>query len=145
MLCQFQVSSKVIQLYICIYEYMYSFFLYSSIIGCYKIVKMVPCVIQQIIVGYPFYTQQCVYFNLGFTGNVSGKDPAYQCRNLKKHGFSPWVRKIPQRKAWQPTPVFLPGESHGQRSLVGYSPQHHKELDTTKAIQHTMHTLIPNS
>ena len=37
-------------------------------------------------------------------------------------GFNPWVRKIPQRRAWQPTPVFLPGESHGQRSLVGYSP-----------------------
>ena len=37
-------------------------------------------------------------------------------------GFDPWVGKIPWRRAWQPTPVFLPGESHGQRSLVGYSP-----------------------
>jgi len=36
--------------------------------------------------------------------------------------FNPWVRKIPWRRAWQPTPVFLPGKSHGQRSLVGYSP-----------------------
>jgi len=40
----------------------------------------------------------------------------------KRPGFSPWVGKIPWRRAWQPTPVFLPGESHGQRSLVGYSP-----------------------
>ena len=40
-----------------------------------------------------------------------------------------WVRKIPWRKAWQPPP-FLPGESHGQRSLAGYSPQGHRELDT---------------
>ena len=37
-----------------------------------------------------------------------------------RHGFDLWVRKIPWRRAWQPTPVFLPGESHGQRSLVGY-------------------------
>ena len=36
--------------------------------------------------------------------------------------FDPWVVKIPWRRAWQPTPVFLPGESHGQRSLAGYSP-----------------------
>ena len=36
--------------------------------------------------------------------------------------FDPWVRKIPWRRAWQPTPVFFPGESHGQRSLDGYSP-----------------------
>ena len=41
--------------------------------------------------------------------------------------FDLWVGKIPWRRAWQPTPVFLPGESHGQRSLVGYSPWGHKE------------------
>ena len=39
-----------------------------------------------------------------------------------KNMFEPWVEKIPWRRAWQHTPVFLPGESHGQRSLVGYSP-----------------------
>ena len=47
-------------------------------------------------------------------------------------GFNPWVGKIPWRKKRQPTPVFLPGESHGQRSLVGYSPQCHKESDMTE-------------
>ena len=52
-----------------------------------------------------------------------------QCR---RPGFGPWVRKIPWRRAWQPTPVFLPGESHGQRSLAGYSPWGHKGLDTTE-------------
>ena len=46
--------------------------------------------------------------------------------------FSPWVGKIPWRRAWQPTPVFLPGESYGQKSLVGYSLQGHTELDTTE-------------
>jgi len=55
----------------------------------------------------------------GFPGGASGKESA--CL-WKRHGFDPWVRKIPWRRAWQPTPVFLPGESRGQRRLVGYSP-----------------------
>ena len=48
--------------------------------------------------------------------------PTCQCKRCKRHGFSPWVRKIPWKRARQPTPVFLPGESHGQRILVGYGP-----------------------
>ena len=48
-----------------------------------------------------------------------------------RHEFGPWVRKIPWRRKWQPTAVFLPGKSYGQRSLVGYIPWRHKELDTT--------------
>ena len=47
-----------------------------------------------------------------------------------------WVRKIPWRRAWQPTPVFLPGESNGQRILVGYSPWGREESDTTVATEH---------
>ena len=46
--------------------------------------------------------------------------------------FNPWVGKIPWRREWQPTLVFLPGEFHGQRSLVGYSPWGHKQSDTTE-------------
>ena len=53
---------------------------------------------------------------------ASGKEPAFQCRRCKRWGFDPWVRKIPWRRAWQPTPVILPGESHEQMNLVGYSP-----------------------
>ena len=45
----------------------------------------------------------------------------------RRHGFHPWVRKIPWRRAWHPTPVFLPGESHGQRGLVDHSPWGHEE------------------
>ena len=60
---------------------------------------------------------------MGFPGGASGKEPACQCRRLKRLGFSPWVGKIPWRRARQLTPVFLPGKSHGQRSLGGYSPQ----------------------
>ena len=67
----------------------------------------------------------------------SGKEPACQCWRHQRPGFSPWVGKIPWRRAWQPTPVFFPGESHGQRSPVGYSLQGHTELDTTEATQHT--------
>ena len=60
------------------------------------------------------------------------EEPACQCRRHQRCMFDPWVRKIFWRRQWQPTPVFLPGESHGQRSLEGYGPQGHKELDTTK-------------
>ena len=51
--------------------------------------------------------------------------------------FDPWVRKILWRGKWHPTPVLLPGKSHGQRSIVGYSPRGCKESDTTEAIYHT--------
>ena len=51
--------------------------------------------------------------------------------------FNPWVGKIPWRREWQSTPVFLPGEVHGQRSLVGYSPWGHKDSDMTKGLTHT--------
>ena len=50
-----------------------------------------------------------------------GKEPVCQCRRHKRRAFNPRVGKIPCRRAWQPTPVFVPGESHGQRSLAGYS------------------------
>ena len=57
-----------------------------------------------------------------FPGGSSGKEPACQHRRHKRAGFNPWVGEIPWRRAWQPTPVFLPAESQGQRSLAGYSP-----------------------
>ena len=63
----------------------------------------------------------------GFPGGTSGKEPACQCRRHKRHGFNPWVRKISWRRKWQPTSVFLPGESHGQHNLEGYSPWGHTE------------------
>jgi len=52
----------------------------------------------------------------------------------QRPGFDPSVRKIPWRRAWQPTPVFLPGKFHGQRNLAGYNPKGHKESDTNEAI-----------
>ena len=57
---------------------------------------------------------------------ASGKEPTCQCKRHERCGFDPWVEKIPWRRKWQCTPVFLPGKCHGQRSLVGYSPQNHR-------------------
>ena len=53
-----------------------------------------------------------------------------------------WVRKIPWRRKWQPTPVFWPGEFHGQRSLTGYSPWSCEESDTTERLTLTEHVNI---
>ena len=63
---------------------------------------------------------------------LSGTESTYQGRRCKRCGLASWVRKIPWRRKWQPTPVFLPGKSCGQRSLVGYSPWGCKELDMTE-------------
>ena len=65
------------------------------------------------------------------------KNPPANAGDVKRHRFNPWVGEIPWRREWQPTPVFLPGEFHRQRSLVGYSPWGHKESDMTDATYHT--------
>ena len=72
-----------------------------------------------------------------FSGGASGKEPACQYRRHKRLGFNPWVRKIPWRRKWYPSPLFLPGESHGQRNLEGCSPRGHKESDSAEATEHT--------
>ena len=71
-------------------------------------------------------------FHRGFPGGASGKEPICQCRRQERHGFNCFVGKILWRRTWKPTPVFLPGESHGQKSLVGCSPRVLKELDRTE-------------
>ena len=63
------------------------------------------------------------------------KNPPATQDNQELCGYDPWVGKITGRRKWQPTPVFLFGESHGQRSLVGYSPKSHKKLDRTEHTQ----------
>ena len=70
------------------------------------------------------------------------KNPAANEEDMRP-GFNSWVGKIPWRREWQPTPVLLPGESHGQRNLVGYSPQDSKDADMTESTCHThTHTQI---
>ena len=68
----------------------------------------------------------------GLPRGHSSKESTCQCRRLKRHRFHPWVRKIPWSRKWRPTPVFLPGESHGQRSLAGYSEKDCKQSDTAQ-------------
>ena len=64
---------------------------------------------------------------------------------MQETRFDPWVGKIPWRRKWQPTPVLLPGESHGQRSLVGYSPWGRKESDRTEQLHCHFQFLLPKS
>ena len=79
-----------------------------------------------------------IYFHLfasmGFYAHLwtslvtSGKESSCQCRRQRIHEFDPWVGKIPGRREWQPTPLFLPEKYHEQRSLVGHSPWGHKRV-----------------
>ena len=70
---------------------------------------------------------------------LSSKESACRRSKCRTCRFDSWVGKSPWRRKWQPTPVFLPGESHGQRSLVGYSPQGRKESDTTERLHFHFH------
>ena len=76
--------------------------------------------------------------SLWFSGCLPGLPNGSAVKNrlqCSRRGFNPWVGKIPWRRAWQTTPVFLPGESHGQRGLEGYSPWSHKESDSTEVTE----------
>ena len=73
-------------------------------------------------------------FNEGLPWWFSGKESTCPHR---RHRLDPWVGKIPWRRKWQPTPVFLPGEFHGQRSLADYSAWGRKESDKTEQLTHT--------
>ena len=73
-------------------------------------------------------------YDRGFPGGASGNEPAGQCRISKRRGFDPWVGKpLEKENTGEITPVLLLGESHGQRSLVGYSPWSCRKSDTTEA------------
>ena len=94
-----------------------------------------------------FKTKKPWYFNLdadygiflyrtaAFHGSKSdGSDGKDSACNAKDPGFHHWVRKIPWKREWLPTPVFLPGECHGQRTLAVYSPWDHKESDMPEQL-----------
>ena len=82
----------------------------------------------------------------GFPRWLSGKESTCWCRSYRRHGFDPWVGKIPWRRKGQSASVFLPGESHGERSQAGYSPWSHKESDMTEQLStHTYNSLLEGS
>ena len=80
----------------------------------------------------------------GSPAGPSGREYICQCRRRKRHGFNPWVRNVSWSRRWQPTVVFLPRESRGQRSLVGYSPWGPTESDKTEVTQCTHMNRIEN-
>ena len=91
---------------------------------------------QRILVGYSPWgckeldmTEQLTYTGEGFQGGTNAKEPICQSRRHKRCGLDTWIRKIPWRRPRQPTLVFLPGESYGQRSLADYRPYSRSELD----------------
>ena len=73
---------------------------------------------------------------------LRGKESAFQCR---RHRLDPWAGKIPWRRRCSPTPVFLPGKSHGQSSLMGYSPRGHKGSETTVRLNNKRMNEWPDS
>ena len=75
------------------------------------------------------------YKIMGFLGGTVVKNEPTNTGDAKRCGFDPWIRKIPWRRNWQHTPVFLPGKFHGQRSLAGHSPWGREESDTTECAQ----------
>ena len=70
-----------------------------------------------------------------------GSDGKELCLQCGRPGCDPWGGKTPWKREWLPTPIFLPGEFHGQRSLVGYNPCGHKESDTTEELTLSLFTL----
>ena len=82
-------------------------------------------------------------FQFIFQDGASGKGSACQCRSWRRRRFDCWVEKILWRSKYQPTPVFLPGKSHRQKSLVGYSPWGCKDSDTAEQQKAFMWFLFP--
>ena len=82
----------------------------------------------------------CACLSWASQGGTSGKEATCQYRRHRRHRFDPWVRKIPWRRARQPTPVFLPGDFHGQRSLAGYTVHGATGLDTTEHARIPAHS-----
>ena len=90
--------------------------------------------------GFPIYRVGVMNLHTHTHTHIGVPQLVQWVKNLPKHRrheFDSWVRKIPWKRVWQPTLVFLHGECHGQRSLVGYSPWYHKESDTTAVTEHT--------
>ena len=80
---------------------------------------------------------------MGFPGGEVVKDPSASAGDAKRRVSNPWVGKVFWRRAWQPTPVFLPGESHGQRSPAGCIAWGCKESDTTEHVHtHLLYACI---
>ena len=119
------------------------FFINSSVdghLGCFHVLAIVnsASVKTDVHVSFSVMASSGYMPSSGIGGSYSSFGASLMAQRLKHLSamweFNPWVGKIPWRRKWQPTPVFLPGESHGERILVGYSPRGHKESDTTEQL-----------
>ena len=87
-----------------------------------------------------FYLIIISSFCIGFPQWLSRQKILLQCRRHRRHRFKPWIGKILWRRKWQSTPVFLPGEFHGQKSLAGYSLWGHKVLGMSEHMAYKTHS-----
>ena len=111
------------------YQILQGFFWISWIIGShFSFVKVV--------------VEVCILYMRRGKANSQISDGKSICLQCGRPGFNPWLRKIPWRRKWQPTPVFLPGKFHGQRSLAGYSLWGRKESDMTERLHFIRGVLI---
>ena len=76
--------------------------------------------------------------------SLPSEPPESRCLPMQERGFDLWIRKIPWQRAWQPTPGFLPGESHGQRGLIGYSPWNNKRVRNNLKAKQEQKNQSPN-
>ena len=90
--------------------------------------------LHSLLLHWIFHIPRNIVFFLIFPFNPRGSDGKSICLQCGRPRFGRWVGKILWRRKWQPTPVLLPGESHGGRSLAGYSPRGHKESDMTEQL-----------
>ena len=133
-LCNFHLGFA---LFLCLFTLSLCYFT-SLHIFC---LVLLECGLHESKQGYRLLCHHCILEDLEQCLAHSGQSvpsPVVQMvKNLpvmQETGFDPWFGKIPWRREWQPTPVFLPGEFHRQRSLMGYSPWGCKEPDTTEPL-----------
>ena len=123
----------------CLYFYEY---LFSNIVLSFFKITIYLNQCWQILEDFPVFEINILREGESYLSTAMSKVRASQVALLVKnspakagperHEFDPWVGKIPWGRAWQPTPIFLPGKFHGQRIVADYSPWGHKELDMTE-------------
>ena len=133
------VKMNNVSLFVCIYHIL---LIHSSLDDCFHVLSLGCFHVFAIMNSDATWVLSCVFktmfsiiWDVYLYVRFGASLVAQMVKNLPpcgKSGFNPWVRKILWRRKWQPTPVFLPGKFHGQRSLVGYSSYGGKELDTTE-------------